>query len=660
MSNLKGGGKLKLLLPNKSIQCLLYFFLLCAVACSHTGSTCCDYNQIFRGQWDDYYLRALSCIEKANFQQALSDFQASLERRPPSKQYDRRMIRTYGMHYLDYFPNRETGFIYYMQHEYENALKYLNRSIQSEPSAKAYYYRNQSQKKLQTSIGQPELILTEPYHITQNLSEIWQSENAFNIQGSAYDTLLIEEISIQGHPIWVNNAANKIDFSKKLVFEEGKHDIHIQVKNICDTTSEKQIILHVDQTGPSISIKKGTQADTISINAQDASGRLALIIDQQHIHSVNQAVLNHEFKWPSGKTEIYVCVKDRCKNQTCANVSHSQLFYEPQISGLIANNKASLYSDADFSSIHPIADYIVIELNQTSPMTVFDEQIHLSGKISAKRSIVSVMINDKEIPIQASKNIYFSRQIRLNIGQNQLYVIAKTISGESQRKMIQAYRKIPSVLKPENRYGLSIYPFHVNGQEQRTWLNQLFMLSDEAEQSSLALTESFEKNLLMIFQERHRFRINYRGQSESNETGSIPFQGSLFGAAYVSKYGLEITAKIVDNQTSAILDIKDVYRENKGNIDIQLMARELSEKIHRSFPLIRGQIISKMSSGYRFECKDDLPKIAWPILVYRQTSDSDTNITGNGSITPGNYLNQMGMIVIDDGEAQCGDWVISR
>ena len=634
--------------------------LLCGVACSHTGSTCCDYNQVFRGQWDDFYLRALYCIEQTNFQQALSDLQASIERRPPSKQYDRRMVRTYGMHYLDYFPNRETGFIYYLQHQYEKALKYLDRSIQSEPSAKAHYYRNQVQKKLQTSFSKPLLALSEPFDITQSRYEIWQSKNNLLIQGTAQDMVLIEEITIQERRLWADYGAKKIDFSKSFVFKEGKHDIHIQAKNICGGMIKKQIILHVDQTGPSISIKKGVQPETIDINAQDLSGQLTLMIDQKQTLSVNQSVLNYSLKWPSEKSEIYVCVKDRCNNQTCAPVAHAQLFQTPHISGLIAENNAIVQSDAVFSSIHPISDYITIDFDQNSPMTIFDEQIRVSGKISANRSIVSVMINDKQIPIQASKHIYFSRQICLDAGQNQVHVLAKTISGKRQRKTIQAYRKIPSVLQLENRYGLSLYPFHVNGQEQGSWVDNLFRLTNDADQASFELAESFEMNFIKAIHERHRFRINYRGQSVTKEPESIPFQGSLLGDAYVSKYGLEISARIVDNQTSAVLGIRDVYRENKGTIEIQPMAKELSEKIHQSFPLIRGKIISKIENGFRFECKASLPKAAWPILVYRKQTNSDTKIIGNGNITPGNHLNRQGMIVVDNGEAQCGDWVISR
>lgn len=647
-------------LPNKNMQWFIFLLLICGVACSHTGSKCCDYNQIFRGQWDDFYLRGLACIEQADFHQALTDFQASLERRPPSRQFDRRMVRTYGMHYMDYFPNREAGFIYYLQHQYEKALKYLERSIQSEPSAKAYYYRNQVLKKMQTSYSHPVLALSEPCVTTNNHCEIWQSSREIQIQGMAYDQQLIEKITIQDHPIFIGDGAKHIDFSKRLFLDEGNHDIRVQATNIGGTIIQKQIILHVDQTGPSISIEKSTQPDTINIYAQDVSEQLELSIDQKQILSVNKPILRYSLKWPSDKSEFFVCVSDRCKNQTCANVDHSQLFHEPQLSGLIAENKIIFQPDVDLAKIHAISDSITIVFDQGDPITIFDTQIRISGKISASRPIASVMINDTQIPIQACKHIYFSRRICLDVGQNKAYVLAKTFSGYCQRAVIQVYRKIPSVLKLENRYGLSLHPFNVNGKEQDNWGNSLLKFTDETEQANFELAGSFERNFLKALHEKHRFRINYRGQSERKETGSIPFQGSLLGDAYVSKYGLEISARIIDNRTSAVLGIKDVYRENKGNIEIQKMAKELSEKIHQSFPLIRGKIISKIENGYRFESKDISPNVSWPILVYKKPSDSDTIITGNGSITPGNHLNRPGMIVMDDGKVQCGDWMISR
>jgi hypothetical protein len=605
-------------------------------------------------------MRGLTCIEHANFHQALSDFQASLERRPPSRKFDRRMVRTYGMHYLDYFPNREAGFVYYLQQQYEKALEYLERSIQSEPSAKAYYYRNQVLRKLQTSYSQPVLALSEPCVTTKSHCEIWQSSCEIHIQGTAYDQQLMETITIQDHPIIIDDGAKHIDFSKRLIFAEGKHDIRIQAKNIGGTIIQKQIILHVDQTGPAISIKKSAMPDTIDIYAQDASEELELTIDQQRILSINTPILRYSLKWPSDKPNVFVCVADRCKNETCANVTHSQLFHEPQLTGLIAEKKTIVQSDADVSKIHTKTFSIIIDLDQRDPVTVFDRQITISGKISASHSIVSVTINDIQIPIQASKFIYFSRIIGLDMGQNKVHVLAKTISGHCQSAMMQVYRKIPSVLKLENRYGLSLYPFKVNGKEQGNWVNNLLKFTDSTEQAAYELAESFERNFLKALHEKHRFRINYRGQSERKYTGSIPYQGSLLGDAYASRFGLEISARIVDNQTSAVLGIKDVYRENNGNIEIISMAKELSEKIHHFFPLIRGKIISKIENGYRFESQDMLPHVTWPIIVYKKPSDSDTIITGNGSMTPGNHLNQKGMIVMDHGEAQCGDWMISR
>jgi len=626
------------------------------VACSHTGSKCCDYNQVFRGQWDDFYLRGLNCIEQANFVQALTDFQSSLERRPPSRQFDRRMVRTYGMHYLDYFPNREAGFVYYLQHQYKKALKYLEKSIQSEPSAKAYYYRNQTLKKLQTSYDSPILALSEPCVTT----DIWQSRNEIQIQGIAYDQQMIEKITIQDHPVFIDDGRKKIEFYKRLFFDEGNHDIRIQAKNIGGTIKQKQITLHVDQTGPSISIEKSSRADTIAIYAQDFSGQLTLTIDQTQILSVNKSELRYLHKWPSNKSEIIVCVADRCNNRTCARVDHSQIFHEPQLSGLIAEKTKDIQSDAYVSNIHTISELIDIDIDQQDPVTVFDTQILISGKISASRPVASVMINDTQVPIQAGKHIYFSRKISLDVGKNTVHILAKTLSGQCQRATIQAYRKIPSVLKLENRYGLSFNHFNINGMEQVNRINRLFTFTDKTGQEIFAMAESFERDFLKALHEKHRFRINYSSQFERDLTGTLPYQGSLLGDAYVSRFGLEISARIVDNQTSAVLGIKDVYRENKGNIEIQSMAQELSEKIHQSFPVICGKIVSKIENGYRFESSETSPDISWPVLVYKKPSGADTMITGNGRITPGYYLNRQGMLVIEDGEVQCGDWIISR
>ena len=75
----------------------------------------------FRHRWWNYYERALSFMEGEFYQEALSDLARAIEQRDA----DKRMARTYGMHFIDYFPHRETGLVYYLMGDYEPARKEL-------------------------------------------------------------------------------------------------------------------------------------------------------------------------------------------------------------------------------------------------------------------------------------------------------------------------------------------------------------------------------------------------------------------------------------------------------------------------------------------------------------------------------------------------------
>jgi len=626
------------------------------MACEHSGSTCCNYARMFRGQWDDYYLRALTCIEHANFQQALEDFQASLERRPPSRQFDCRMVRTYGMRYLDYFPNREIGFVYYQQQQYETALEYLNKSIQSEPSAKAYYYRSKIHKKLQSTVSHPHLVISEPCPITGQTGEIWQSQMPLILKGVATDDQWIDWIAIQGKPVWIDHASPKVSFDKTLFLPEGTHRIQIQVKNIHETITEKQLIAHIDQTGPTIACQAAKEQGRLCIYAKDQSGEMQLVINQQSILTHRGSTLKHTFKWPENKENIDICVIDRCSNKTCASISKANLISFPYISGLIANNQAGIFSDAAPAWFNP--SEINISLDQPDKSTVFVDNMIISGQILSERPITRVLINGKNLPIQTSKHIYFNRRIYLQPGKNIISITAQMHSGGFVQKEMLVNRKIPDAWQHKNRYGMSMYPFNINGAEKDRFFDKWLGLSQNDDKNDrTAQIRQFEAHLFKNMADRKRFRIDFRGKVNQSKS-SLPNQASLLGDTYASKFGLEITTRIVDNKTSSILGVKDVYRESKQIVNMDEMAQELSEKIHRAFPLVHGEIISKLENSWQFDSQNHMPNVSWPILVYRKT-DQPT-IVGHGRISP--RLDDLQMIIVNRGEKdiQCGDWVIAR
>ncbi|MDX1779665.1 MAG: hypothetical protein R3339_12355, partial [Thermodesulfobacteriota bacterium] len=74
---------------------------------------------LFKSEWDDYYLRGLSYGEGEYWEDAAKDFAVAIQKR----EYDQRRARTYGMHFIDYFPNREMGIAYYNMKRYSDAIR---------------------------------------------------------------------------------------------------------------------------------------------------------------------------------------------------------------------------------------------------------------------------------------------------------------------------------------------------------------------------------------------------------------------------------------------------------------------------------------------------------------------------------------------------------
>jgi len=113
------------------------------------------YFNLHRGRWWNYYYRGVLYLAYGHYDKALDDFDAAVRKRSR----DGRDVRTYGMHFTDYFPRRESGVAYYLQGEsetnrgrkeehYRNAVRELEKSLGQERSARAKHYLNQANRAL--------------------------------------------------------------------------------------------------------------------------------------------------------------------------------------------------------------------------------------------------------------------------------------------------------------------------------------------------------------------------------------------------------------------------------------------------------------------------------------------------------------------------------
>ena len=88
------------------------------------------------GKWYNYYKDGIKLMEAGRWSQAIEKFNAAIK----VKSKDVKSIKTYGMHFIKYFPHREKGICFYNLGQIANARRELSISLKQEYSSLAQEY----------------------------------------------------------------------------------------------------------------------------------------------------------------------------------------------------------------------------------------------------------------------------------------------------------------------------------------------------------------------------------------------------------------------------------------------------------------------------------------------------------------------------------------
>ncbi|KPA15276.1 hypothetical protein MHK_004500 [Candidatus Magnetomorum sp. HK-1] len=132
------------------------------------------------------------------------------------------------------------------------AQEEFNLSIEHEPSAKAYYYRDQVLKHLMKD----ERLSLPNIELSGLNNESWTKDDPITISGIVKDRQYVSKIMIAGKNYLLTSSKKHVSFHKKICLNQGKNDIEIIAQNLLGGKSTKTIIINVDRSGPIITIKK--------------------------------------------------------------------------------------------------------------------------------------------------------------------------------------------------------------------------------------------------------------------------------------------------------------------------------------------------------------------------------------------------------------------
>ncbi len=563
---------------------------------------------LFRGRWWNFYKRGLSFAEGEFYDRAIKDLKTAVDMRKS----DQWRSRTYGMHFVNYFPHRELGVIYYKTERYAEAAREFDHSIKTASSAKARYFFNLARRSILEESGDDKL--SPSFRIAYPPDGLITNKSVITLRGDAEDDYYISSVLIDTVALPLELSAKKLSLEQELYLKNGINRIRIHVSDLTGKATEQILNIHVDREGPVIIIEDqvtsgrkvaltGFITDSTRINSLRINGQSIALNYKSGTSDVSGQELEfyQEIQLPDGTERIIIKAEDAAMNVTKGELDTS-------ISNAGLNHPILLASSrpvdagggqneyAFIKSLGKFIDNVPPEIQLKDVLevqTLYIDSIYIEGKASDKSKIESLLINGKPVLKRKGKKIFFNYLASLKEGKNSIVIEAIDIFGNKSIKPFIVYRKIPKIHQLDSRMSISILPPERKGE------------------GSIAGDTVFD-GLISAFVHQKRFHLVERerieeilselklGQTELVEPGTASKIGKivtadaiLTGTVYETRNAIEIFTRLIDTETSNILDAHDVFDEDKSVHGMKRLMEGLALKYRQSFPLLEGMVIKK-------------------------------------------------------------------
>lgn len=300
----------------------------------------------FRGKWWNYYDRGIEYGEKGDWGNALKDLSKAIDMRDK----DQRMARTYGMHFIDYFPHRELGIVFFNLGDLAKALKELEESVRATETSKATLYLNRVRKALLTGSIEKQIDLP---HITINepRSGILVKGRTIRLNGSARCEGYISAITINGNPYPVEKSEKELRFIQQIELEDGSNEIKILVEDLLGKRSEMTVMVNAKRDGPGITLsevvpeeRNGTRFVRVTGEVADSAGIRRIIVGTKEFSPDDSKSfrLDVSVERTSDSPAYLVRAFDVLGNETVAAIDLSQVIRAEQEAVESARKRAEL------------------------------------------------------------------------------------------------------------------------------------------------------------------------------------------------------------------------------------------------------------------------------------------------------------------------------
>ncbi|MBP7828977.1 MAG: hypothetical protein KA248_03575 [Kiritimatiellae bacterium] len=512
--------------------------------------------------------------------------------------------RTYGFHFIDdYFPHRELGICFFRLGEASNAVRFLEHSLEQQPSGRARHFLNLARAELVRGRAQPppRIDLAPP-------PPAWSRERTLTVAGRVSAEGYVQAVTVNGRPLFLELAAPVVPISRAVELAEGENIVLVAARDLADRETSARWSVTADWQPPGLAILKADrQADGWAVEARavDRFGLAQVSVDGRPLEPGHGKAADFKILVPFGGTRA-VHLADFAGN-TLDRLLEADRFAEvardraPRYAARAAEGRADVPERAAPES----GDRLRPSLRLHTPLRtrVFNREFHLEGTTSDGGGLTSLSINGEELLPEASRGcvqFHFARRLALDPGTNVFEVVAVDRAGHRNREQCVVIGQDPEYLDEAYRLSLGVSPVSTAAAAEP-------VVDARAEQVGRLM----EHELLL---HPPRFRVLERADgwgalieeqrlsaSDLADPRAALRIGKLVPAELLALTllipqgeSLTIFSRVVDSASGEILCAEDVYVPAPEK-DLRDRVEGLAMKIEQQFPLMDGKILSASS-----------------------------------------------------------------
>jgi tetratricopeptide (TPR) repeat protein len=595
-----------------------------------TNTTGEQYGQIdgaFHGRWWSYYERAMASAAIGSLDLAEQDLRIAISERSR----DAWSARTYGMHFVEYFPNRELGIIQFKRQNLEEAEKYLKKSLAYIDTERSHYYIDQITK---ARIAKGEISDTAaPTASTAGPALFTSLEVPVEIQ--AKDDVGVEAVTLNGELLPQRQSEKDITFRQQIRLDEGEHNLEVATKDLSNKESKQSLGIVVDLTAPTLSVfdpapEFVTQQSSVTLRgaAADKHGvAKVVLLDGPVLAESGASETRLDFSTTvnlaDGANKIIVVATDKAGNEirTAVNVyrgapkSAAARLWQLHMSrpDLL---KIAIDTTTDPSALLAVIDsmlkaqaasdepQILIDVNH--PKEGGNEKnytVPVKGKVVAKAPLDLLMVQGAPLEVPKDPNAApgaavqteFDRNVPVQKGTNIIEVAAKDSAGHGARKRVTVDAD-PAGEIPET-FNMAVGVIGC-GDDVPEFAS---MNLGSSLVGQLLGTKRFRvldrKNLDSVLQELKIGASDLAASETSLQLGKLEVaQLLLRGSVGKRDASIEVKVDAISTETGRIIDQFDAQITKAGDsADIENAMKRIAAALNAKFPRVSGSITKVVS-----------------------------------------------------------------